>query len=313
MFCQKLGEERRKGVRKGKKGFEMTFPVQRVVLAAASAAVTLAVAPQAFGATRQVNIRPAGFSPANVTIANMDEVRWTNRDTVNHQVVSDTGAFVSPILRPGQSYRFTFRVSGTYRYRDALEPAERGTVRVTGPPPSVSLAASTGIDTYGTQVTLSGQVSSGRAGERVEIFSRPYPGASFVKLAEVLTVQNGAWSYPTTPEILTSYQAHWRNNVSAEVSVAVRPRVSFGRRTGWFVVTVAGQRSFANRVVTLQRLSRLGQWVNVRKITLGSQSSRRFKSLMPMGTSRLRIFMTVNQAGAGYLGGMSGVLVFRRR
>jgi plastocyanin len=291
----------------------MRFPARHFLLAAASAALTLAVVPQAFAATKQVDIRPAGFSPGTVTIATLDEVRWTNRDTVNHQVVSDTGAFASPILRPGQSYRFTFRASGTYRYRDALEPAERGTVRVTGPPPSVSLAASTGIDTFGTQITLSGQVSNGRAGERVEIFSKPYPGTSFVKLAEVLTVQNGAWSYPTTPEILTSYQAHWRNNVSTEVSVAVRPRIAFGRRTGWFVVTVMGQRSFTNRVVYLQRLSRFGQWVNVRKVTLGSQSSRRFKSLMPLGTSRLRIFMTVNQAGAGYLGGMSSVIAFRRR
>jgi hypothetical protein len=65
--------------------------------------------------------------------------------------------------------------------------------------------------------------------------------------------------------------------------------------------------------VYLQRLSRFGQWVNVRKVRLGSQSARRFKSRMPLGSSRLRIFMTVNQAGAGYLGGMSSVLVFRRR
>jgi plastocyanin len=291
----------------------MKFPTRSLALSVASTALLLFVAPAALAATRQVDIRSTGFSPATVTIATGDDVRWTNRDTVNHQVVSDTGAFASPILRPNQSFRFTFRASGTYRYRDALKPAERGTVRVTGPPPSVSLAASTGIDTYGTQITLSGQISNGRAGERVEIFSKPYPATSFVKLAEVLTVQNGAWSYPTTPEILTSYQAHWRNNTSTEVSVAVRPRISFGRRSGWFVVTVKGERSFANRVVYLQRLSRFGQWVRVRKVTLGSQSSRRFKSLMPRGTSRLRIFMTVNQAGAGYLGGMSSVLVFRRR
>jgi plastocyanin len=291
----------------------MKFPTRSLALSVASTALVLFVAPAALAATRQVDIRSTGFSPATVTIATGDDVRWTNRDTVNHQVVSDTGAFASPILRPNQSFRFTFRASGTYRYRDALKPAERGTVRVTGPPPSVSLAASTGIDTYGTQITLSGQISNGRAGERVEIFSKPYPATSFVKLAEVLTVQNGAWSYPTTPEILTSYQAHWRNNTSTEVSVAVRPRISFGRRSGWFVVTVKGERSFANRVVYLQRLSRFGQWVRVRKVTLGSQSSRRFKSLMPRGTSRLRIFMTVNQAGAGYLGGMSSVLVFRRR
>ena len=297
----------------GKKRSEMKVATRRLLVLTAAAGLALALAPQAFSATRQVDIRAAGFSPGTVTIATGDEIRWTNRDTVNHQVVSDTGAFASPILRPNQSYRFTFRASGTYRYRDALEPAERGTVRVTGPPPSVSLAASTGIDIYGTQITLSGQISNGRAGERVEVFSKPYPGTSFVKLAEVLTVQGGAWSYPTTPEILTSYQAHWRNNTSTEVSVAVRPRIAFGRRSGFFVVTVNGQRSFANRVVYLQRLSRFGQWVNVRKVTLGSQSSRRFKQLMPRGTSRLRIFMTVNQAGVGYLGGMSGVLVFRRR
>lgn len=290
----------------------MKLSNRRLVILTAAAVFALTFVPQAFAATKQVDIRPGGFSPGTVTIATLDSVRWTNRDTVNHQVVSDTGAFASQILRPNQSFTFTFRASGTYRYRDALEPAERGTVKVTGPPPSVSLASSTGIDTYGTQITLSGQVSNGRAGERVEIFSKPYPGTSFVKLAEVLTVQNGAWSYPTTPEILTSYQAHWRNNTSTEVSVAVRPRISFGRRSGFFVVTVKGQRSFANRVVYLQRLSRFGQWVNIRKVTLGSQSSRRFKQLMPRGTSRLRIFMTVNQAGVGYLGGMSGVLVFRR-
>jgi plastocyanin len=291
----------------------MRFPTRLLLVLGATSVVAFIAIPQAFAATKDVTITKNGFSPGTVTVATLDAVRWTNKDTVNHQVVSDTGAFASPILRPNQSFTFTFRASGTYRYRDALEPAERGTVRVTGPPPSVSLAASTGIDTFGTQITLSGQVSSGRAGERVEIFSKPYPGTSFVKLAEVLTTQNGAWTFATTPEILTSYQAHWRNNVSTEVSVAVRPRVSFGRRTGWFVVRVTGQRSFANRVVYLQRLSRFGQWVNVRKVTLGSQSSRRFKSRMPLGMSRLRIFMTVNQAGAGYLGGMSGVLVFRRR
>jgi plastocyanin len=288
-------------------------PSTRLLVLVATSLTALVAIPQAFAATRDVAIRAGGFSPTSVTVPTLDTVRWTNRDTVNHQVVSDTGAFASPILRPGQTFSFVFRASGTYRYRDALEPAERGTVRVTGPPPSVSLAASTGIDSFGTQITLTGQVSNARAGERVEIFSKPYPGTSYVKLAEVLTTANGAWTYPTTPEILTNYQAIWRTNRSAEISVAVRPRISFGRRTGWFVVTVNGDRSFANRTVILQRLSRLGQWVNVRKITLGSQSSRRFKSLMPVGTSRLRIFMTVNQAGAGYLGGMSGVLVFRRR
>jgi plastocyanin len=291
----------------------MSFRARHLMILAAVSVLALAAVPQAFAATKDVTIKKAGFSPATVTVATGDTVRWTNKDTVNHQVVADTGAFASPILGPNKVYSFTFRASGTYRYRDALEPAERGTVKVTGPPPSVSIAASTGIDTFGTQIMLTGQVSNLRASERVEIFSKPYPGTSYVKLAEVLTTQNGAWAYPTTPEILTSYQVHWRSFVSTEISVAVRPKISFGRRFGWFVVDVNGDRSFANRVVVLQRLSRLGQWVNIRKVTLGSQSARRFKSRMPIGVSRLRIVMSVNQAGAGYLGGLSSTLVFRRR
>ena len=292
----------------------MHAPTRRFLLTAASAACALAVAPQALAVTENVNIRRAGFSPGTVRIAVGDSVRWTNRDTVNHQVVADSSAFASPVLRPNQAFVFTFQASGTFRYRDSLEPAERGTVRVTGPPPSVSLAASAPIVVHGKDVvTLSGVVSNRRAGERVEIFSRPHPQTSYVKLAEVLTAAAGAWSFVTQPEILTSYQVHWRNNRSIEVSVAVRPRISFGRRTGWFIVRVTGSRSFAGRSVYLQRLSRFGQWVRVDKVTLGSQSARRFKSRMPLGTSRLRIFMTVNQAGSGYLGGMSSAIVFRRR
>jgi plastocyanin len=287
---------------------------RRLLLAAAAAVSALAVAPQALAATKNVNIRKGGFAPHTVWIEVGDSVTWTNRDTVNHQVVADTGAFASPVLQPNRSYTFTFQASGTYHYRDALEPKERGHVRVVGPPPSVSLAASAPIIVYGKDVvTLQGGVSNRRAGERVEIFAKPYPATSYVKLAEVLTQPGGAWNYVTRPEILTSYQVRWRNRASTEVSVAVRPRVTFGRRTGWFIVRVTGNRSFAGRTVHLQRLSRFGQWVTVERVGLGSQSARRFKKRMPLGISRLRVFMTVNQAGAGYLGGMSSAIVFRRR
>lgn len=298
----------------GRKVSVMNAPTPRSLLAAVSALCALAIAPQALAVTKNVNIRKAGFAPNTVTIDVGDSVKWTNRDTVNHQVVANSGAFASPVLRPNQSYTFTFEASGNYGYRDAIEPAERGTVRVQGPPPSVSVAASTPIIVYGKDVvTLSGAVSNRRAGERVEIFHRPHGQLSYVKLAEVLTQAGGGWSYVTRPEILTGYQVHWRNRTSTEVSVAVRPRVSFGRRTGWFIVRAVGNRSFSGRAVYLQRLSRFGQWVRVKKVVLGSQSSRRFKHEMPKGTSRLRIFMTVNQAGPGYLGGMSTAIVFRRR
>ena len=105
-----------------------------------------------------------------MTITATDSVTWVNRDTVNHQVVSDTGAFASPTLRPGQRFTFTFRESGQYRYRDALEPAERGTVIVRGLPPALTLAINNPIMTWGVgEMKLSGTVNNGRAGETVAV------------------------------------------------------------------------------------------------------------------------------------------------
>ena len=77
----------------------------------------LALAPAAEAATRTVNINLDGFVPTSVTITAQDTVIWVNRDTVNHQVVSDRGNFFSPILRPGQRYSVRFMDAGTFRYR----------------------------------------------------------------------------------------------------------------------------------------------------------------------------------------------------
>src|ERR671933_1426336 len=115
----------------------------RKLLIPALALLTVAAAPQASAATATVRITRTAFLPSKVTIKTGDSVKWTNRDTVNHQVVANNGAFVSPTLRPGQSFTFRFRASGTYHYHDGLHPTIKGTVVVTGPPPAVSIAAST--------------------------------------------------------------------------------------------------------------------------------------------------------------------------
>ena len=63
----------------------------------------------------------------------------------------------------------------------------------------------------------------------------------------------------------------------------------------------------------MQRLTSFGQWVAVKKVTLGAQNGKRFKlPTLPSGRDRLRTFMTTNQAGSGYFQSMSPVLTFRR-
>jgi plastocyanin len=277
------------------------------ILAVAVASVALAAV------TRVVAIKPAGFSPATRTIQTGDTIRWRNDDTVNHQVVADNGHFASPVLRPRQTYQRTFNTAGTFRYRDALEPAERGVIHVQGPPPSVSIALSQGVVFYGAGIRLTGNISSGAANQDVSIWTRPLGQTSYVKAADLKTATAGAYDWSTTPQVLSEYQARWGNRVSVTATVGVRPRITFIRRSPWFVTSAKASRSFARRYVYVQRRSSLGQWVNRKKVVLGSSGARRFKMDLPRGRHILRIFMTTNQAGSGYIWSHSRTIVVRKR
>jgi plastocyanin len=281
---------------------------------AAAACLALVVAPAATPATtRTVEIRSGGFSPQSLTLIEGDTVTWVNRDSKNHQVLENNGRFVSAVLRPGQRYSFTFQAAATYRYRDALYPNRRGTITVKGAPPSLTLGASTPIATYGDRVTLSGVVSSKKAGETVTIWYRPYPQPSFIERATLLTTDGGVFSFLGAPQILTSYTASWKGAFSQPASVEVHPKISLGVNEGWRI-RVWGGRSFAGRAVQFQRLNpETGQWVTLRKPLLDRTSSARVRYQLPKGLNRVRAAMSVNQAGAGYLGSYSRVVVWRVR
>src|SRR5919202_6928616 len=284
-------------------------------VAVAALLVGAAPATPASTATKTVQIKRSAFSPSTVTIKTGDTVKWTNTDTHNHQVVSNNGSFVSPILGPGKSYAHRFTAAGTYRYHDGLNSAVRGVVKVTGPPPSVTIGASLPIIVYGQQVTLSGAVSSGNPNEKVTIYQQPYPQASFQELTTVLTTTGGVWQVvlSPSPKILTQYQARWTGRTSITVGVQVRPRIRLSYRRGRFSTAAQSATSHAGKFVTAQRLSRFGQWVTLKKVRLGGRSTAVFKMRLPKGKSRIRVAMSVNQAGAGYLAGYSPTITVRRR
>jgi plastocyanin len=285
--------------------------MRRILILLALLAV-LVTGPDALGATtKTVQIKRASFVPATVSIVAGDTIRWRNVDTRNHQIVSTTGAFASPVLRPNRTYSFKFDVAGTYRYRDALNPTVQGVVRVAGPPPAVGLATSAPQITYGTKVTLSGQVNNKRAGEQVQIVHQPYGQPSPIVLATVVTGADGVFGLTVAPKILTTYQALWKTTRSLVVTTAVAPNISFGRLNGFLTRVWAG-RSMARKQVQLQRRTRLGQWVTIKRVSLDLSSRARFEAALPLGVSRLRIAMSVNQAGVGYLAGFSREITYRR-
>jgi plastocyanin len=280
--------------------------MRKVILVCVAAVALVAVlAPGALAATTStVKITKSGFSPKTVSITADDTVTWTNTDTKHHQVVSTRGTFASPVLAPGKSYSFTFVEAGTYDYRDALYPGQTGRVRVAGLPPALTFGVNAPQISYGASVTLSGQANSKKAGEQVTLTATPYGQTSPIVLATVVTLANGVFSFTTKPQILTSYQATWKSAGSLPATVAVAPVISFGRNNGWVTRVFAG-RSMAAKAVQVQVLSRFGQWVTVKRVRLDARSAARFTVALTKGPHRLRIAMSVNQAGVGYLGALS--------
>jgi plastocyanin len=266
----------------------------------------------ASAATKVVNIYGSSFSPKNVTITQNDTVTWVNRDNANHQVLGSKGEFVSPILHQGNRYSFQFRAAGTYHYSDELHPKLTGTVTVKGLPPTLTLAASTPIATAGDKVTLSGVVSNHNAGESVSIYYQPYPQTNLILRVTLLTGTGGTFSYIVAPGVLTTYQASWKGAYATPTTVQVRPRLSLGRSGAW-IVHVYSARSMAGREVQFQRYDpSTGRWLTLRKVMLGKTSSARFALTLPKGVNQIRLAMSVNQAGAGYLGSIGPTINWRQ-
>ena len=167
----------------------------------------------------------------------------------------------------------------------------------------------------GGQIQVGGAISPAAVGDIVTIWAQPFGQASFVKLQDVQTTTNGVYDFITSPQILTTYKATWKGKTSALINVAVSPRLTLSHIGSWFVARAqAPAKSFAGRYVYVQRLNRFGDWVKIKKVFLNRQGAKRFKLRgLPNGQNRVRLFMTTNQAGAGYIFGTSQTLSFRRR
>jgi len=286
-----------------------------VLIAVGALALALAGASRpAATVTKTVKITATAFKPATVTIASGDAIKWSNTDTKAHQVVANSGAFASPMIGAGHTWNHTFNTAGTYRYHDALHPALTGKVVVSGPAPAVTIGAATPIIVYGQPTHVSGQVSSGQAGQTVTVYAQPYGAPSQTLIATLLTGPNGVWDTIVTPGWLTTYQAHWRSLISADIAVSVRPNVIFKlNRRGRGLVSVKAARSMAGRKVYIQRFTRFHQWVTLRRVILNGSSSKSFRLHVKRGRYVLRAYMTINQAGPGYLDGISRTVVYRKR
>ena len=85
-------------------------------------------------ATDQVEIEDYAFSPAVITVKVGTKVTWTNKDSVQHNIVADEASSNAPngdLIAKGESYSFTFNKAGTYSYHCSPHPFMKATVIVT--------------------------------------------------------------------------------------------------------------------------------------------------------------------------------------
>jgi len=247
--------------------------MRKALLLMLSVAALVAAAP-ASAKTVTVAITKAGYVPNSLTIPVGDTVTWTNSDTVNHQVASQTAPFASPILKPTESYSYTFAAAGKYQVTDPLVKNLKMTVTVTGTPPpangTVTLAASRTVLVYGGKVTLSGTLSTQQAGQTVDILAQQCGASAATKLTTVTTTTGGAYTYLAQPLKNTTYTVKVKNSTSPAVTVNVRPLIRLGKiAPRRFSVRVSAAESFAGKYVSFQRFNAAtSRWVVVRSAVL---------------------------------------------
>ncbi|HWI25560.1 MAG TPA: cupredoxin family copper-binding protein [Stellaceae bacterium] len=80
----------------------------------------------------EVRISGFAFAPAVLTVPRGTTVTWINQDDEPHTVTSerDPKAFASQALDTDESFTFTFRDPGTYRYFCSIHPHMQGTIVV---------------------------------------------------------------------------------------------------------------------------------------------------------------------------------------
>jgi plastocyanin len=270
----------------------------------------LALTPAAW-AGQVVQIMPSGFVPDTVTIPADDTITWTNKDTVARQVVADAGAFKSPLWKPGESYTYNFPAAGTYTYRGALKPDQRGAVNVRRVESrAVTIGVSRRVVTHGQTVELAGSISSAEGGKEIRVLMTPYRGVQTAK--SVVTEADGTWRLMVRPTVRTEYLVEFGSLVSRSAPIVyVRPNLTLrvrNARIGQFVAAARPGRAYAGKFVHLQR--RIGnRWRTIDVARLGRNGAVRFRSLVPRGRQVLRL---TSRPAPGYLAGFSKQVTYRR-
>src|SRR3954471_15126026 len=93
---------------------------------------TPAAQPTAAGSGVNIDMKNIAFSPKDATAKVGQKVTWTNKDSVDHNVIANNGAFKSDDFGQNGTYSFTPTKAGKIEYQCTLHPGMTATLTVTG-------------------------------------------------------------------------------------------------------------------------------------------------------------------------------------
>jgi plastocyanin len=273
--------------------------MRRGFLVACAAALLLAAPAPATSV--KVEITKDGFSPAHVTVAAGDSLSWVNKDSSDHRLSCATCRFRSNTLKEGGSYGFTFLRPGTFIVVDQLNGNKKSIVTVKKPPASVAAAASTSMLPYGGAVTVTGTVSSRKAGAKVEILAQRCIEPEIKVVATVKSEKGGAYTYRGRPSQVTSYHARYSapsgTVVSPTLRIGVAPLVTLKRvAPGKFSIRVTAGKRLVGKAVMFQRFApKQHRWVTSKVAVLDHGSG----SAVPLRNSSVSSALVRSQLRKG--------------
>jgi plastocyanin len=294
----------------------------RSIYAFAVAAIVLVAVPTAGAATVPVSITKSGYTPSTVTATTADTLQFKNNDTVAHQVAfkPTTGVTCSPspfALQAGQSGTCTFTSAGSLTFSDPTVTGTtfQGTLTVTAPPvpDTLTLFADPQEVAFSSQVHLTGELSSKKAGVDVAVMAKPCGKTTATRAASVQTTAGGEFSTDLRTARNTVYTVQVGNTASEEVSIKVEPRLRLGRVAAHrYSLRVFAAQSFAGKFATFQRLKG-NRWISVKRVRLQKNSTNILPTVISSvpfrwnskSRPRVRAILTQTQAGACYLAGVS--------
>jgi len=184
------------------------------------------------------------------------------------------------------------------------------------PSVTVTIAASAPTVAYGGPLTLTGQVSTKKANQRIVVEATECGSTKATKVATVQTAANGLYTVAVKPTLGTSYRASFKNNHSGALAITVKPSLVLTKTArGSFTANVTAGQALTGKFVLFQRYKKLRKrWVQVKRLALATAvagptkptmiSSVSFKSRLARGT-RVRMFISKAQAAPCYLNAAS--------